>query len=85
MNKEEEQIINITNKPFRYVWCENFKISTSFNNDTFVVKANKEGLESLGKQLIQLSQDDIPVGFHLHYDEYNSLEDESISLVIEKG
>ncbi len=84
MNKEE-QIINITNKPFHYIWFRNFKISTSYNNNMFVIKANKEGLESLGRQLIQLSQDEIPVGFHLHYDEYNCLEDDSISLVIEKG
>jgi len=80
----EDQIKNVSNIPFRYVWCKNFKISTSFEDNIFKIKANKEGLESLGKQLLQLSQENISAGFHLHYDDYNCLENESISFIIEK-
>lgn len=69
---------------FRYDWCKNFQITTYLKNGVFVLKANKEGLESLAKQLLQLSQDEIPKGFHLHYDEYNSLEDLSLDFIIEK-
>ena len=50
-----------------------------------MLKANKEGLESLAKQLLQLSQNERPKGYHLHYDEYYSLEDGSVEFIIEKN
>lgn len=84
MEKDFQKANSADSLNFRFVWSDNFRIFTSFNNNTFVIKANKEGLESLGKQLIQLSQDEIPEGTHLHYDEYNSLEDNSVNFIIEK-
>lgn len=69
---------------FQYDWCKNFQISTYIENGTFVLRANKEGLVSLAKQLLQLSQDEVPRGFHLHYDVFNCLEDYSSDFIIEK-
>jgi hypothetical protein len=39
----------------------------------------------LAKQLLQLSQNEIPKGYHLHYDGYNSLEDGSVEFIIGKN
>ena len=69
---------------FRCDWCNKFQIATSFHGGVFVIKANKEGLESLAKQLLQLAQKEVPKGYHLHYDEHNSLENGSVEFVIEK-
>ena len=73
-----------TTDGFRYDWCDKSRIATSLHDGVFVLKANKEGLESLAKQLLQLSQNEIPKGYHLHYEGYNSLEDGSVEFIIEK-
>ena len=39
----------------------------------------------MAKQLLQLAQNEVPKGYHLHYDEYNSLEDGSVEFIIEKA
>lgn len=69
---------------FQYDWCKGFQINTLLDNNTFVLSANKEGLESLAKQLLLLSQMEVPTHLHLHYDDYNCLEEGSIPFVIEK-
>lgn len=74
-----------SNEGFKYEWCKDFQIKTSFERNVFVIKANKEDLVSLAKQLLQLAQDGVPNGYHLHYDELNCLENGSSDLVIEKG
>ena len=65
-------------------WEEGFTIATSGAVGYFVLKANKAGLVSLATHLLTLAQDKVPAGCHIHYDELNSLEDNSIELVIEK-
>ena len=74
-----------SNEGFKYEWRKDFQIKTSIDGSVFVIKANKEGLISLAKQLLQLAQDGVPNGYHLHYDELNCLENGSSDLVIEKG
>lgn len=49
---------------------------------TVVISANKEGLLSLAGQLADLANE--KTGCHIHYDAYNSLEDGSSELIIEK-
>jgi len=82
INKELPDYDN--NKRFQYVWENNFTIAVEKDQDSVVISANKEGLESLAWQLLMLSQKDFPVNTHLHYDEYNSLEEGSIELIINK-
>ncbi len=67
------------------VWEENFKIKTSAPFDTLTIEANREGLISLARHLLHLAQDDVPNGSHFHLDEYNSLEDGSLELIISKN
>ena len=63
-------------------WIEGFKIYVSTDHDEVLVSANREGLLSLAKQLTALAEQ-LP-GTHMHYDEYNSLEEGSMELIIEK-
>lgn len=71
-------------KGFIYHWENNFEISTYFENNQLKITANKEGLISLASHLLNLAQESVPKGQHLHFDEYNSLEEGSIELIIEK-
>lgn len=65
-------------------WESNFEIIVRNNGGEILLKANKEGLLSLAKQLLVLAQPEIPIGYHIHYDEHNSLEEGSSDLIIEK-
>ena len=63
-------------------WVDGFTIKVRVESGNVVILANKEGLLSLASQLKTLA--DEAVGCHCHYDEYNSLEDGSCELIIEK-
>jgi len=65
-------------------WENNFEISVKESNSDVLIRLNKAGLTSLATQLLSLAQDTVPIGYHIHYDEYNSLESGSKELVIEK-
>lgn len=60
-----------------------FKIDVRLDSDnTVVISANRDGLLSLARQLTTLA--DSFVGSHIHYDDYNSLEDGSIPMINQK-
>ena len=63
-------------------WTNGFEIHVSIDNGTAVISANKEGLLSLAGQLAALAEE--PPGSHIHYDEYNSLEEDSVEMIIER-
>ena len=63
-------------------WVDGFEIKAVIENDQIVISANKEGLLSLAKHLTVLA-DGVP-GNHVHYDEYNSLEEGSSEMIIER-
>ena len=67
------------------VWEENFKIKTSTPYNTITIEANREGLLSLARHLLLLAQEEVPNGTHVHLDEFNSLEDNSVELIIYKN
>ena len=73
------------NKGIQFEWERGFGISTDIGNNEIVIKANSAGLISLAKQLFTLAQDEVSVGNHIHLDEYNSLEEGSVDLIIEKS
>lgn len=65
-------------------WTDGFKINVSVDVEgNVVISANKEGLLSLASQLTTLANTE-DKGAHIHYDEYNSLEDGSSAMIIEK-
>ena len=63
-------------------WMDGFTIRVSISKGTALLSANREGLLSLAKQLTALAS--AASGSHLHYDAYNSLEEGSSELIIEK-
>ena len=63
-------------------WADGAVIKVKSEDGAAVISANREGLISLGNHLLTLSRE--KPGSHIHYDEYNSLEDGSAELVIEK-
>ena len=63
-------------------WVDGFEIRVSVEHGEAVISANKEGLLSLAQQLTALAEE--TAGSHIHYDEYNALEEESAELTIEK-
>jgi hypothetical protein len=69
---------------FKFLWEDGFKISTDVEANKIVLFANKAGLISMAKHLLSLAQDEYYSGYHFHLDEYNSLEEGSVELVIGK-
>ena len=63
-------------------WVDGFEIRVSIEQGEAVISANKEGLLSLAQQLTALAEE--TAGSHIHYDDYNSLEERSAELTIEK-
>lgn len=63
-------------------WVDGFAIKVEADCREIAIKANKEGLISLSNQLLELAKS-CP-GSHIHYDEYNSLEEGSSEIIIAK-
>ena len=64
-------------------WAGGARISVKVRDGReATVTANREGLLSLARQLEALAEG--TPGDHIHYDEYNSLEEGSTELIIEK-
>lgn len=65
-------------------WENGFCIEVKADGGEVLVSANRAGLISLANHLLTLAQEGVPEGSHIHLDEYNSLEENSAELVIEK-
>lgn len=64
-------------------WVNGFEIKVTADSGEIVISANREGLLSLARQMIDLSEE--PAGSHIHYNDGNSLEEGSVELVIVKA
>ena len=65
-------------------WDNNAEIEVTIENKSVLLFANKEGLISLANQLLELSKEEFPIGYHFHLDQYNSLEEGSSEIIIGK-
>lgn len=61
-------------------WTDGFEIRVSVEGGVAVISANGAGLRSLAGQLAALA--DAAPGSHIHYDEYNSLEEGSAEMIV---
>ena len=61
-------------------WVDGFEIRVKVDHDSVVIAANREGMLSLAKQLTALAE--AAPGQHIHYDNYNSLEEGSAEMII---
>ena len=66
-------------------WEKGFNIKVEREGDEVLITANKAGLISLANHLLTLSQDEVLEGTHIHLDKYNSLEEDSLDVIIEKA
>ena len=64
-------------------WMDGFTIRVSISEGTALLSANREGLISLANHLKSLAEE--PSGSHIHLDVYNSLEEGSSELILEKA
>ena len=64
----------------RIEWVDGSEIRVSIENGAAVISANKAGLLSLAKQLTALAEE--TPGSHIHYEQYNSLEEGSAELTV---
>jgi len=63
-------------------WEPDSTISARIDNGVAVIGANREGLLTLAENLVVLAREQ--PGTHVHLDQYNSLEDGSCELIIER-
>ena len=63
-------------------WVDGFEIKAVSENNEIIISANRAGLLSLAKHLTALA--DGEPGDHVHYDEYNSLNEGSSEIIIER-
>ena len=67
-----------------FKWEDDFQISCNVENGGIKISANKEGLLSLANHLLNLAQESVSAKHHIHLDEYNSLNEGSTELIIQK-
>ena len=65
-----------------FTWVDGSEISARIDGEQIVISANREGLLSLAENLKTLAEEH--PGDHFHLDEYNSLEEGSVELIVEK-
>ena len=63
-------------------WINGFEIAVFIEDGAAVISANREGLLSLAGHLKALAEE--APGSHVHLDAYNSLEEGSAGLILEK-
>ena len=66
----------------RIEWEPNFSIRVGVQASEATLSANRDGLLSLSRLFADLAEE--PPGSHIHLDEYNSLEEGSAQLIVEK-
>ncbi|WP_126243751.1 Imm32 family immunity protein [Chitinophaga rhizosphaerae] len=71
-------------KGLEFKWEAGFEIETKVVNGEIQIEGNAAGLISLANHLLNLAQEEVPGGYHIHLDDLNALEDGSVALVIVK-
>lgn len=66
----------------RIEWERNFSIKVGVRDGEVTLSANRDGLLSLARIFSALAEE--TPGGHIHLDEYNSLEEGSAELIVER-
>lgn len=66
------------------IWEENADYTLDVFDDEVVLKANREGLLSLGKEMIYFAENNLQEGSHIHYDSFFTGKDRDYALILEK-
>ena len=78
------EVPNYDKKSFKFMWESGYFIKCHFYDNEIIIEANKEGLVSLARHLLELSQDAVPQFTHFHLDEFGALEKGSSELIVVK-
>ena len=62
-------------------WKDDALIKVKIDKGCTLISANRNGLLSMAEHLKELAKKE--TGSHIHYDQYNSLEDGSDELIVE--
>ncbi|MBQ9779942.1 MAG: hypothetical protein IJW00_03255 [Clostridia bacterium] len=65
-------------------YVDGSQINCCKSGESFVIKANTEGLNLLANICLTLAQNAAPNGSHIHLDEFNFLEKGSLEFIISK-
>ena len=85
LNKMNIDVPRYTKEGLVYVWENGFMIRCKIDESSVRIEANKEGLISLARHILELTQEEVPEFTHIHLDKYNSLEEDSNELIIIKS
>ena len=64
----------------RIQWEPNASVKVAVQGDEVTLSTNRDGLLSLSRLFADLAEE--PPGSHIHFDEYNSLEEHSAELIV---
>ena len=67
-----------------FKWEDGYTIATRIEDGAIVLSANAAGLRSLANHFLALAEENVK-GAHFHLDEFNSLEEQSVELIVEKA
>jgi hypothetical protein len=65
-----------------YEWVGDYRLQVSLDEGAVCITANRDGLISLAGHLLNMAQEAVPGGCHLHLDEHNSLKAGSLELIV---
>lgn len=67
------------------IWEDNASYNINVYEQSIVIIANKEALISFAEQMLYMAHNDLPMGSHVHYDEFfTKNHGEKYELIIEK-
>ena len=66
------------------IWESGSKYAINIEEPNVVIAANKNALISLGKQMLYMAYNELPLGSHVHYDSFfTKMNEEIAELIIE--
>ena len=69
---------------FTFAWEPLYVIKCRLEGDSAVIEANRAGLISLARHLLELADEDAKEYTHFHLDQCNSLEKDSAEIIVVK-
>ena len=66
------------------IWEDKANYTAEVHEQDILIKANRQALISVAKQMLYLAYNDLPAGSHIHYDEFFTQTKGNYEIIIEK-
>ncbi len=66
-------------------WDPGYGLNVATHGNEVILSGNSAGLRSLARHLLTLAGEEVPTGYHIHFEPSLELDDMSASLVLEKN